>query len=618
MPKLKSALFIGLILAVVPGPGPLLADGGLEPNPHAKTPPTAPAAGTQAGSNQPASISSRSGTAGEIGTARPEPLLGYLVDELEYSMKNLAAEDGSRPYYLAYAVYDEETAAVTATLGAVTRNQVERNRNLNIDLRVGDYTLDNTRQLREGGPSHWSGSGNIPISLDDRPESIRHALWFHTDQEFKRAVKRLDQIRTNLKVKVEEEDQSDDFSREEAHVAYERPARLNFDSEDWARRLRTLSAMARDFPLIYDSSVTIGTYAGNRFLVTSEGARLQTVETRCRVTLSAATKAEDGMDLNQTFTFNASTIEGLPGDRAMEEAFRDVIRQVLALREAPLAEPYIGPAILRNRASAVFFHEIFGHRIEGHRQKDVTEGQTFTRKVGEAILPPFIDVFDDPTLTRLANEDLRGHYRFDDEGVRASRATLVDDGVLKGFLMSRTPLENFGHSTGHGRRQTGFSPVSRQANLVVDSSKQVSFERLREMLVEECKQQGRPYGLLFEDISGGFTTTSRWGPQSYKVLPIVVYRVYTDGRPDELIRGADVVGTPLTSFEKIVATGDDPAVFNGSCGAESGWVPVSAVSPSILVSTIEIEKRVRSQSRPPILPPPLGESAVPAGGGATH
>ena len=147
--------------------------------------------------------------------------------------------------------------------------------------------------------------------------------------------------------------------------------------------------------------------------------------------------------------------------------------------------------------------------------------------------------------------------------------------------------------------------VSRQGNLLVHSDKQVPFHQLKKLLLDECKKQDKPYGLLFEDISGGYTTTSRRGPQSFKVLPIVVYKVFNDGRPDELIRGADVVGTPLTSFAKIMYTADDSAVFNGSCGAESGWVPVSAISPSILVSTIEIEKRQRNQSRPPILEPPL-------------
>ena len=267
-----------------------------------------------------------------------------------------------------------------------------------------------------------------------------------------------------------------------------------------------------------------------------------------------------------------------------------------------------GPAILLNRASGVFFHEIFGHRIEGHRQKDVTEGQTFAKKIGELVLPEFISVLDDPTAAKHGDVDLRGYYLYDDEGVRASKVTLVDKGVLKTFLLSRSPVEGFVKSNGHGRRQPGAACVSRQANLIVRSTNQVPFARLREMLIEECNKQGKPHGLLFEDISGGFTTTGRRGPQSFKVQPIVVYRIYADGRPDELVRGVDIVGTPLSSFEKILCTGDDHAVFNGTCGAESGWVPVSAISPSLLVSTIEIEKRSRSQTRPPLLDPPLSST----------
>jgi TldD protein len=147
--------------------------------------------------------------------------------------------------------------------------------------------------------------------------------------------------------------------------------------------------------------------------------------------------------------------------------------------------------------------------------------------------------------------------------------------------------------------------VSRQGNLIVSSTRAVPFDRLREMLIEQCKDQGKPFGFMFNDITGGFTTTSRGGPQAFKVLPVVVYRVYADGRPDELVRGVDIVGTPLSCFAQIICTGDDPAVFNGSCGAESGWVPVSAVSPSILVRQIEIEKRQVSQESQPLLAPPI-------------
>ncbi|HKM89396.1 MAG TPA: metallopeptidase TldD-related protein, partial [Candidatus Acidoferrales bacterium] len=244
------------------------------------------------------------------------------------------------------------------------------------------------------------------------------------------------------------------------------------------------------------------------------------------------------------------------------------------------------------------------HRAEGHRQKDISEGQTFAKKVGEQIFPSFLSVYDDPTQARVGNEDLLGHYLYDDEGVSARHVVLVDHGILKNFEMSRSPLIGFPQSNGHGRAQTGLAPVSRQGNLVVESSKQVSNAELRKMLIEEVKRQNKPFGLLIDDIAGGFTFTGRGQPQAFQVNPLVVYRVYPDGRPDELVRGVDIVGTPLVSLTKILATGDKPEVFNGYCGAESGSVPVAAVSPAILMSELEVQKKVSSTDRPPILPPP--------------
>jgi predicted Zn-dependent protease len=200
--------------------------------------------------------------------------------------------------------------------------------------------------------------------------------------------------------------------------------------------------------------------------------------------------------------------------------------------------------------------------------------------------------------------DLNGYYEFDDEGVRARPVKVVEDGILKTFLLSRSPVGDFEHSNGHGRRQPGLEVVSRQSNLLVISTKQVSDKQLREELIAEVKRQDKPYGLYFEQVSSGYTTTRRQGLQAFTVVPLVVYKVYPDGRPDELIRGVDIVGTPLASFRKILATSDRLEVFNGYCGAESGSVPVSAISPAILVSEIEIEKKQNSQQRPPLLPRP--------------
>ena len=319
------------------------------------------------------------------------------------------------------------------------------------------------------------------------------------------------------------------------------------------------------------------------------------------------------MDIDRYYNFDWVNPSEAPSDKAVYAAAAQLRKEMEGLVASPLNDPTVGPALLTGRAAAVFFHEVFGHRAEGHRQKDVNEGQTFAKKVGEPILPEFLSIVDDTTMKKLGNQDLLGYYQFDDEGVAAQRVVLVDHGVLKNFEMSRSPLEGFPHSNGHGRRQIGATPVSRQGNLIVQSSKMVTNVELRAKLIELVKQQGKPYGLLIDDIAGGFTFTGRGQPQAFQVQPLVVYKVFADGRPDELVRGVDIVGTPLAALTKIEATGDTPEVFNGYCGAESGSVPVSAASPAILTRELEVQKKETSTDRPPILPPPAHDDAKSGG-----
>jgi predicted Zn-dependent protease len=547
-------------------------------------------------------------------SAAPTPptsdLLAIMEQELAYTRDHLAAPDGAKPYYIAYTITDSHSIGCSATLGALGSDYESRDRTLDVDIRVGDHHVDNTHKLREDDGFSFSFGGDSgsnvsrSVSLTDDADAIRQAIWLATDECFKSALEQYQKVQTNLKTKVEEEDKADDFSQEQPSLHDEAAVDLHVDHAAWRELVKRASAVSRTEPLIYGSQVWFSAGAENRYMVTNEGTRLHVTNSLFSVAVSADSKAEDGMDLSQSFIFNTSHEAGLPTETQVADALSGCIKQVLALRAAPLVEPYTGPAILVNRASGVFFHEIFGHRIEGHRQKDVEEGQTFTKKIDQSVLPDFLSVHDDPTLAAFASKDLRGHYAFDDEGMPATDVALVDSGVLKTFLLSRSPVQTFVHSNGHGRRNPGNDVVARQGNLLVRSTNAVSAPRLREMLLAECQRQGKPYGLLFEDITGGFTNTERAGPQAFKVLPVVVYRVYADGRPDELVRGVDIVGTPLACFSKILCTGDDADVFNGTCGAESGWVPVSAISPSVLVSEIEVEKRQHEQDRPPLLPAP--------------
>lgn len=533
-----------------------------------------------------------------------------LQEELQRAQKILKQKGDPPPYLIGYQVYETNQTAITAQYGALQSSESYRGRMLDVDVRVGDYQLDNTHRTSGGGGGggYYGGGGAIPISSEDDLDALKSTIWMVTDQKYKAAQERLIQIKANQAVKVEEEDKSADLSRETPQVAVTAtPSLGKLERAEWEKKLKVWSALFNKYPEILSSNVSFNADATTKYLVNTEGTAIQHGNARARLAIYARTKAEDGMELYRYEAFDAFTADKLPGEEIVRAAIEKMAQDLLALRKAPVIEPFTGPAILSGRASGVFFHEIFGHRIEGHRQKEEDSGQTFTKQVNKPILPEFISVYDDPTLKQLSGVDLNGHYQFDDEGVKAQRVTVVENGILKNFLMSRSPIKGFPSSNGHGRKQPGLRAVGRQGNLVVQVSKTVSEAQLRELLIAECKKQDKPFGLIFKDISGGFTTTGRNAPQAFQVTPVMVYRIYADGRPDELVRGVDLIGTPLTSFSKIVAASDTTEVFNGVCGAESGWVPVSAVSPSILTTQIEVQKKPKSNERLPILPPPSQE-----------
>jgi len=261
----------------------------------------------------------------------------------------------------------------------------------------------------------------------------------------------------------------------------------------------------------------------------------------------------------------------------------------------------------------VIFHEAIGHRLEGDRQEDEKEGRTFKGQVGKKIIPEFLSVFDDPTLARFGGQTLNGHYAHDDEGVPGQRVVLVDRGVLRSFLLSRKPIEGFAHSNGHGRGAAGSAPMSRQGNLIIEAHAAVPAARLKQQLIALARQQGKPYGLLLKDISGGSTNTSNYGYQVFKGKPRMVYRVWVDDGREELVRGVEMVGTPLSSVNRIVAAGEARGVFNGFCGAESGYIPVSTIAPAVLINEIELQRSERSKERPPLLPSPWQQAPPSAG-----
>jgi len=505
-----------------------------------------------------------------------------------------------KPYFLSYGVADSETVSISAQYGAITASNQSHRRTADVQVRLGSPALDNTH-----GDHRNSALTTMPLPLTDDRAAIARSLWFATNRGYGKALDSYLKVKTEQQVRAKEEDVSADFSSEKAATEVLPPAPiLVIDKTAWETRLRELSGLFKQYPDIFYNTVALDAENETDYFVSSEGAHVSTPSHVARLVVVARTRAADGMDLFRVETFEADKLANLPDQKTLTAKTEAMAKNLEALRVAPITEPFNGPAILSGRAAAVFFHEVLGHRLEGQRQRGDEEGQTFTKLLGKQILPTFLSVSDDPTLATFDGVSLSGHYGYDDEGQPARRVDLIKNGVLDTFLMSRLPIASFSTSNGHGRSETGHMPTGRQGNLIVTSTKTVSDAELREMLKAEAKKQGKAYGLYFEDISSGFAVTTRRSPQAFQVIPLVVYRVYVDGRPDELVRGVSIVGTPQAALNRILATNDKQDIFNGICGAESGSIPVSAVAPAMLVSEIETQRQAQGTARPPILPPP--------------
>lgn len=534
--------------------------------------------------------------------AASSPILQAMQQELQRSVD--AYSKATPPaYFVSYTVSDLDSVEVSGSNGALMSSSETRDRWLEVQTRVGSYELDNTHKIQGREPA-WYSPGT-EATLDDDIPLLRREIWSETDKQYRAAVQAYIAVQTSKEVEAQSAEQhAPDFSHEAPPVSISQPLSFRVDRTPWEERIRKYTAAFSASPAVLNSIATFTARLANQYFVNSDGSKIAFGQIRYRLELFVQGKAPDGMDLQRYANFDWVDPAKAPSDADVLKQVRVLTDQIAALQKAPLVEPFAGPTLLTGRAAAVFFHEVLGHRLEGFRQKDVSEGQTFTSKVGQQILPDFITVRDDPTTKGVNGQVLLGYYPFDDEGIPSQNVFLVDHGILKNFLMSRSPLVDFPHSNGHGRRQLGAQAIARMGNTIVESSKTMSNAALRKLFIEEIRKQNKPFGLLIDDIAGGFTFTGRAEPQAFQVQPLIVYKVFPDGRPDEMVRGVNIVGTPLISITKIIATGDTPEVFNGYCGAESGSVPVSAVAPEILISEMEVSKKETSTDTPPILPPP--------------
>ena len=531
-------------------------------------------------------------------TEQSDSILRTLKEELNYSMVQLKQKPVPA-YFMSLRMQDSQTLAITSAFGSSVVND-DHSRFIVPNIRIGSKELDNYKFENQGidDPNNRGASGDA-VCLSGGPlRQYRDEIWNSAMNRYKTAVRRYEEATAKSRTDAEFEDKAPCFSDAPVESYYE--VALSpwvVDTLAWKNKLNKVSSVFKECRMLEDGSVNVEFSTLRTYIVNSDGTSVVQNRRCARIMLSAMILATDGMQCPLYEVFFGFSEAELPSEEVLVAKAHDLVERLLALREAPLADPYAGPAILSGSASGVFFHEIFGHRLETHRMKK--GGETFKRMVGEKVLPASFSVYCDPTQNYYGKQALNGSYKYDDEGVKARKVQNVENGVLKDFLTCRIPIDGFPSSNGHGRASGGNDPVARQSNLVVETSQPYTEAQLREMLIKEAKNQGKEYGYFFRTVTSGFTITDYLN--AFNVTPVEVFRIYVDGRKDELVRGVNLIGTPLSMFSNITAAGDTPSTFTGSCGAESGWVPVSATSPYIYVSKVETQRSINQKMVPPAL-----------------
>jgi predicted Zn-dependent protease len=555
---------------------------------------------------------------------KEDVLLKALKDEMNRSMEKLQLKDMEKPYYIEYAVDDAETFVIKAVFGAIVESDQDRSRLLRVGLRVGSYDLDNSEFA--GGRSPYSMMGG-------RPTQLVRDMWLATDRAYKQALEQLAAKRSFIKTKVQPEE-IPDFSREEVTRTIAPEKLLTFDQKKWEGVLRRLSAIFREFPVIYDSSISLNIRFSRKYFINSEGTVSHQPANLVSLYVRAATQASDGMGLKHFVPSYGTSLEQLPPEKNMAASIRKMAKELTALTSAPVLEKYLGPVLVTGQAAGELFAQVLAPQLSGQRSPLMEQQQMaammteskLASRLNRRVLPSFFTVVDDPTQKTYEKHQLIGSYKVDDQGVPARPVTIIERGVLKTLLMSRRPSKEISQSNGHGRAMQIGSPSVQIGNLFVQTTEGKSLAELKQELIDLCQDQGLSYGLLIKKFDNPSITGREFSLSSFSMRrglqqelvtpPILVYKVFVEDGMEELVRGVIVAEMSVRMLKDIVAVGKDYYV-NNKLMAGGGMmrlffsyafrlgIPTTVIAPSVLFEEVELKKPGGAQQKPVFLKHPF-------------
>jgi hypothetical protein len=575
--------------------------------------------------------------------AQGDVVMKAMHDELGRSMQQLRLEALDKPYFIAYQVSDRRTATISATLGSLTASQQSHTRSLSVEVRVGDYTLDNTNFISFNfGPAGVArGFGNmVTLPLEDDYKEVRRQIWLATDSAYKKALQALARKRAALENKTRRDDVPD-FSKEEPATTEENPAAWDLDPVRAEGQVRRLSRLFQDMPGIYRSSVEMEASNDYTRYLNSEGTRFTRGASTFDLIARAGTQAADGTPLHDAVAAYARSMSGLPNDVELISQIKEMGARLGELRAAPVADRYNGPVLFEGQASAALFAQAFVPRLLAARRPVADNPQfemifarsanPFQDRLGARVLPDWAGVVDDPTKQDENGSPLFGGYSVDDEGVRTRRTSLVSDGVLKSLLTSRDPVRGLPHSTANDRN-FGVAP----SNVFFVVKNGLSDAAMKEKLISLAQQRGMPFGIVVRRLVNpllgdpqdmlssliGNLIPGLGGGGGATRPALLAYEVFPDGR-EKLVRNAQLEGLNESSFKDLVAASARETVystpffdigstfgrmFTGAAFSGDMQPPIMSLTvPNLVFEDVTVNPPSQEIPKPPFSKPPFAK-----------
>ena len=553
-------------------------------------------------------------------------LFKAMQDELDRSMSQLVMENLERPYFIGYTIDDAQQLNVQATLGTLTRSGLNRERYLSIDLRVGNYSLDNSNFV-----SGFSGFGAdyAQLPIDNNYDAIRNRIYLQTDQVYKDAVETISKKRAYLQTRVIA-NRPDDFLKLPTNRVLDKPEEFDLNRAKFEELAKAATVVFRGYPDIISCDLSIQAAVTNQYILNTNGTRALRGDRIYVFDLSMMGKAADGEDIYDGDQVIYNSLAAIPSVADLTTWAKGNADRMRKLIKADTLEEYIGPVVFTADAAGEFFRQLFVRGISNLPQPTYENeqmaamigrvgggGGEFAEKLNRRVLPASFTVYDDPTVSKVGNSPVVGGYNVDDAGNTPQKVVLVESGKLINLLIGIAPTKKIKDANGHARGAVGKAITAKPSNLVFESSEKVPYAKLKETLITLCKDVDLPYGLIVKRLSDPNASSGSFAMRVGNMMmrsggsgasdaistPWEIYKVFPDGR-EEPVRGLQFNNVTVRILKDILQTDDQMFVYNYLLNADPE-MPSSIVTPSVLIEEMELKKNEEKIMKPPLLPSPL-------------